>query len=460
MKPIHFHRFCRTASLAALSALTLSHSAAAPMPRRPSIILIVCDGLGYGDLSCYGQTNYQTPNLDRMAAGGLRATDYYAGDGASSPARAALLLGREPAHLQQREDADVPLAPDDITVAQRLQQVGYHTGLVGEWTLGDDSSPGAPWRKGFDDFAGYFNPADAANFYADYMWRYSPSPYASSTNNPGPAFSGRETLYPNVDGKQGQYIPDLLTTIALNFIKMNQPDRVNHHHAFFLQINYEIPGDGGGKVPTDAPFSEEPWSQPEKNRAAMIARLDAGIGDLLAELKTYGLESNTVIFFTSDTGPQSDSIGNPEFFHSAGPFRGGRGTLYEGGLRVPMLVYWPGRIPAGQTGRFRWAAWDFLPTALNIAFIPDSPANVDGVSVLSALTGGMQTDLHPFLYWQLRGRNTWHTVRIGDWEAVQPKTGAPVEIYDLKTDPGETKDVAARHPEILQKFRDIVKDDH
>jgi len=160
-----------------------TNSTPAAMPRRPSIILIVADGLGYGDLSCYGQTKFQTPNLDRLAAGGIRFTSYYAGDAVSSPSRAALMLGKDSGHLKQRADVDVPLTADDITVAQVLKQSGYHTALIGEWDLGGDGTSGAPWNKGFDEFAGYFDSADAENYYADYIWRYAPKSILNSTNH-------------------------------------------------------------------------------------------------------------------------------------------------------------------------------------------------------------------------------------------------------------------------------------
>ena len=182
------------------------------MPRRPSIILIVADGLGYGDLSCYGQTKFQTPNLDRLAAEGIRFTNYYAGDAASSPARAALMLGKDSGHLQQRADVDVPLAADDVTVAQVLKQSGYHTGLIGEWDLGGDGTSGAPWNKGFDEFAGYFNPDRRGKLLRRLHLALCAQSILNPTNYQGQDFVGRETLYPNTGGKKGQYIPDLFTT--------------------------------------------------------------------------------------------------------------------------------------------------------------------------------------------------------------------------------------------------------
>ena len=212
------------------------------LPRRPSIILIVADGLGYGDLSCYGQKKFQTPNLDRLAAEGIRFTHYYAGDAASSPAFAALLIGRDSEHLRQRADTNIPLAPGEITVAQILKQSGYHTGLIGEWDLGDNATGGAPWKKGFDEFAGYFNPTDAENFYADYIWRYAPGSFLNPTNNQKEDFVGKEMLYPNTGGKKGQYIPDLYTKAALNFVQNNQPDQFNHLPPIFPAVELQYSG--------------------------------------------------------------------------------------------------------------------------------------------------------------------------------------------------------------------------
>jgi arylsulfatase A-like enzyme len=419
--------------------------------------LIVADGLGYGDLSCYGQTRFQTPNLDRLAAGGARFTSYYAGSSASSPARAALLLGRSPGHLPQRADVDVPLAADDITVAQALRQSGYITGVLGAWNLGDENTTGAPWHRGFDKFAGYFDPNDAKNYYADYIWRYAPKEFLNPTNNQMEDFIGREMLYANTTADKTIYIPDLLTRIALNFVKINQPDQFNHYRPFFLLLNYTVPGAGNGSVPTDAPYSNEAWSQPEKNKAAMLARLDSYIGQLLEQLQKLRMTNDTVIFFTSDTGPQTNADIDPKLFLSSGPYRGGRGSLYAGGRRVPMIAYWPGKIPAGQVSDFPWAAWDFPPTVMDIAQAKPM-TGIDGLSVLSALSGLTQTNRHDTFHWELKnGRNVGHTVRLGNWEAVQSKTDAPLELYDIKNDPGETNNVAAKNPEVITTVQGLLK---
>ncbi len=430
-----------------------------PAPRRPSIIFIQCDGLGYGDLSCYGQTKFQTPELDKLAADGIRFTSCYAGDAASSPSRAALMLGRDSAHLKQRDDVDVPLAPDDVAVAQWLKRSGYHTALIGEWFLGGEGTSGAPWKKGFDEILGFIDPGDAENYFSDYVWRYMPNAIPSPNDEQAPAFNGKEEIYLNTNDKKGQYIPDLFTEAARNFTKVNQPDQFNHYQPFFLLLNYPIPRPGAGNtmpVPTDAPYSDEPWPQPEKNRAAMIARLDSYIGQLRERLKSLNIENNTVIFFSSDTGPQTGGGLDPKFFQSAGPFRGERGDLYEGGLRVPMIVCWPGTIKPGQVSNFPWAAWDFLPTAMQIA-LQQPPKNIDGISVLPTLLGETQTNCHDLFAWDLRGRNLAQAARMGDWKIVRSKTDEKWQLYDLKTDPGETRNVADKNPEVIAKFEKFLE---
>jgi len=458
-----FRRLC--AALLAAVAISFGPTARAqststpdthpPDLRRPSIIFIQCDGLGYGDLSCYGQTKFQTPELDQLAADGIRFTSYYAGDAASSLSRTVLMLGRDSDHLPQRADVAVPLAANDVTVAQRLQQAGYHTGLIGEWFLGSENTSGAPWEKGFDEFGGYLDPGDTVDYYADYWWRYAPS----AQNSHKVAFNGRELLYVNADGKKQEYIPDLLTKAAGNFIQVNMPDRFSRYRPFFLLLNYTIarPGnDNTMTVPTDAPYSDESWPQSEKNRAAMIARLDNYIGKLRERLKSLGIESNTVIFFTSDTGPQTGGGVDPKFFRSAGPFRGERGDLYEGGLRVPMIVCWPGTIRPGQVSNFPWAAWDFLPTAMQIA-LQEPPKDIDGISVLPMLLGETQTNRHDFFSWELRGRHLARAARLGDWKIVRSGADEKWELYNLKIDPGETQNVADKNPDVMAKFKKLLK---
>jgi arylsulfatase A-like enzyme len=209
-------------------------------------------------------------------------------------------------------------------------------------------------------------------------------------------------------------------------------------------------------VPTDAPYSDEPWPQPEKNRAAMIVRLDSYIGQLLEQLRKLNIESNTVIFFSSDTGPQTGGGVDPKFFQSAGPFRGERGDLYEGSLRVPMIVYRPGTIRPGQVSDFPWAAWDFLPTAMQIA-LREPPKKIDGISVLPTLLGETQTNRHEFFSWELRGHELAQAARRDDWKIVRSKADEKWGLYNLKTDPGETQDVAGKNPGVIAKFEELLK---
>jgi arylsulfatase A-like enzyme len=381
MTSIHFNRFCRAlvllTALLGFSVITRAESlssiftniapdASAAIPRRASIIFIQVDGLGYGDLSCYGQTKFQTPNLDKLAADGIRFTNY-SGENENSKSQAELMFGKKS-------------AGGEITVAQILKNSGYHTGMIGEWNLGDENAAGAPWRKGFDEFAGYLDPAAAGNFYADYIFRCAPRSILNETNNQRENFLGREMLYPNTQGKN-QYIPDLFTKAALNFVKNNHPDRSNHYRPFFLFLDYKIPG-RRIEVPTDAPYSEETWPQPEKNKAALISKIDGYVGQLSEQLQKIGMTNNVVVFFSGTVPPEKMAEGGPDFFHS---------NLSTNDQRMPMIVHWSGKIPAGQVSGFNWSPRDFLPTAAQIAFA-NSPTNLDGISVLPVLSGQTQTD--------------------------------------------------------------------
>ncbi|HTR40376.1 MAG TPA: sulfatase-like hydrolase/transferase [Pseudomonadales bacterium] len=363
----------RSFSYLALALAAFAFSATAqsshPLPRRPNIILIVANTMSAGDLSCYGQTLFQTPNLDKLAAGGIRFTHYSAGAPAGSPARAALLTGKD----ISLGTNDVTLVPNDITIAELLKNSGYFTSLIGEWDLGDQGSSGAPWLKGFNEFAGYFNYNDAADPYAQSIWRYECNPVHTDLQ----AYNGTEQVYANAGGQKVQYIPDWLTTLSMTFVKKREPDQFNHYRPFFLMLSCLIPGNGNRTVPTDAPFSEEPWPQAEKNRAAMISRLDNNIGQLLAQLDKIGQASNTVIFFTSDTVPQKAGGIDPKFFHE---------NPSTNSLLVPMIVSWPGKIPAGQVSDLNCSAQDFLPTAAGFGLVAP-PEKIDGTSFMPALFG-------------------------------------------------------------------------
>lgn len=454
--------FCLLAASALSSAWAQSNAnvkTLPPAPRRPNIIFILADDLGYGDLGCYGQTRIKTPNLDKLASEGIRFTSFYAGSTVCAPSRCALMTGLHTGHAWIRGNAAMALRAQDITVAEVLKSAGYRTGLIGKWGLGDEKTTGAPQAKGFEEFVGYLDQTHAHDYYTDHLWRYDPPA-------PGKAAFDGEVIFPeNQSGKRGLYIPDVFTSSALNFVRIHKPDQFNHYTPFFLYLAYTIPHanneeanrtGNGMQVPNDAPYSSEPWPQTEKNKAAMIARMDTDIGKLMAKLEELKIQSNTIVFFTSDNGPHKEGGVDPKFFASSGPLRGIKRDLYEGGIRMPLIIRWPQRIKAGQTSDLVWAFWDFLPTAAGIAHARP-PQGIDGISMLPALLGQTQTNQHDFLYWEFHERGFQQAARMGDWKALRPQAGAPLELYNLKTDLTEKHNLAPEHPDVVAKFENYLK---
>jgi arylsulfatase A-like enzyme len=358
-----------------LASLFTNAAPAAPtaIPRRSSIIFIECHGLGPGDLSCYGQTYFQTPNLDRLAAEGMRFTSYSATSDDLSSAQAALMTGGNSA-----------FAPGETTLAQRLQQAGYHTGLVGEWTLGEK-----PWTQGFDEFAGFLNDEDGKNYFSDFIWRYAPNSIYDRTNQTVRTWSGREEIYQNTGGQKNRYLPDILMNAMVQFVRVNEPDFANHYRPFFLLVNLPAPrtattGQADFPVPTDAPFTAENWPQAAKNRAALITRLDDGIGRLFEELNKLKMTNNVAIFFTGATIPEK--FKDQKLMNFLNPGGAMPGEKSEAALRVPMIVRWPDHVPAGRVSQQPWSALDFAPTALQIGYVKPTPG-IAGISILPALLG-------------------------------------------------------------------------
>ncbi len=424
-------------------------------PVRPNILFILADDLGYGDLGCYGQEKIKTPNLDKLAAEGVRFTQVYAGSTVCAPSRCSLMTGLDTGHAYVRGNAKLALRPGDVTVAEILEAAGYHTGLIGKWGLGNEHTTGVPWQKGFDEFVGYLDQTHAHDYYPDHLFRYDPRT----------KYEGQEMLAENLGGKKALYSHDLFTTAALNFVRKNKPGPANKFSPFFLYLAYTIPhanneegkrSGNGMQVPSDAPYSSESWPQVEKNKAAMITRLDTDVGRLMEMLKKQKLDDNTIVFFTSDNGPHREGGVDPAFFKSAGPLRGIKRDLYEGGIRVPMIARWPGHIKPGRVSDQVWAFWDFLPTAAALAQV-QAPGKIDGLSMLPALLGQTQTNQHAFLYWEFHERGFQQAVRMGDWKAVRPQANEPLELYDLKTDLDERTNVAAQHTEVIAKIEDYLK---
>jgi arylsulfatase A-like enzyme len=430
----------------ALSGDVAANNHAQQKAKPPNIIFILADDLGYGDLGCYGQEKIKTPNLDKLAAQGMRFSQAYAGSTVCAPSRCALMTGLHTGHCRIRGNARVPLEKEDTVLAKLLKALGYITGLIGKWGLGDTDTSGSPNKQGFDYFFGFTDQGHAHNYYPDYLWR-------NEEKVPIPA---NVQLKKNVAAKKVVYAPDLFTEEALQFIEKNKAG------PFFLYLAYTIPHANneagkveGMEVPSDEPYTNEPWPQPQKNHAAMITRMDRDIGRILAKLSELGLDENTIVFFTSDNGPHQEGGGDPFFFKSAGPLRGFKRSLHEGGVRVPMIVRWSGKIPAGRTSDLVWAFWDVLHTLVELAG-GQPREGLDGMSVVPTLLGKGQQKQHEYLYWEFHEGGFQQAIRMGDWKAVRAKQGAPLELYDLSKDLSEKQDVAATNPAVVQRLEQLL----
>ena len=450
LKTTGFAAFGATAASSSMSmGLSCSPSS---VGAKPNIIYILADDLGYGDLGCYGQQIINTPNIDRLASEGLLFTDHYAGSTVCAPSRCCLLTGYHTGHARVRGNwgkgprgygACLELREEDITVAELLKQVGYITGVFGKWSLGVKGTTGYPGKKGFDEWFGYLNQGHAHNYYTEFLWKNDTVMW----------------LPKNANGQKVTYSHDLITQESLNFIKRNS------EKPFFLYLAYTIPhannemgrisGDGM-QVPSYDPYSDQNWPQPEKGFAAMVTRMDRDIGKIMALLKEKRIDENTIVLFSSDNGPHHEGGHDANFFKSSGPLRGTKRDLYEGGIRVPMITRWPGKIkPATKTSHVS-AFWDFVPTACEIAGV-NSPKNIDGISFLPTLLGEEQKK-QDYLYWEFHERKTSsQAIRMDDWKAVRHSPIAPIELYDLTTDIAEGKNIAEQKPEIVDRIEEILK---
>ena len=407
----------------------------------------MADDLGWGDLGCYGQELILTPNLDQMAEEGMRFTSAYSGSQVCAPSRSVLMTGQHTGHTRVRQNNGliggnvdemsggghrIPLHDEDLTVAEVLKEAGYVTGLTGKWGLGEAGSSGEPNSQGFDEFYGFLNQNHAVFYYTDYLWRNG----------------RRDSIRENRNQREAIYVHDLFTENALDFIRQHS------NEPFFLYLAYTIPH-FDMEVPETEPFANNTdWPEPLKILASMIARMDRDVGEIRDELKKLGIEENTILFFTSDNGPSYDRRveGRDSLFNSNGPFKGAKGSLDEGGLRVPMLVCWPGVVPAGTVSDEPWYFADVLPTLADIAGIP-GPENIDGISILPLLEDENFVLPDRFMYWEDPRDELDQTVRYGKWKIRRTGgEGQPVSLFDLEEDTDQSKDVASRHPDIVARF--------
>lgn len=452
MKPFAF---------AALAATALVLSGVLPDARqaqsRPNILLIQADDLGYGDLSTYGQSQFQTPSLDRLAREGMRFTQYYSGSTVCAPSRAALMTGMHTGHGWVRGNGDIPLRDEDTTVANVLKNAGYRTAVIGKWGLGAPQTSGSPDKKGFEYSFGFIDHRHAHRQYTDHLWKNG------------------EQMPTNLEN---EYVNDLFTRETIGFIERSDS------RPFFIYLNYTVPhaelrAPADSLDPLTGKFPETPFtnqkadarqtgatiespslgyrSQPTPKAAfvAMITRMDRDIGRVADVIRARGLDRQTLILFTSDNGPHREGGADPQFFKSSGPLRGIKRDLYEGGIRVPMIARWTGIVPAGRVSDHVWAHWDVLPTLTEIGGA-SAPTGLDGISMAGALRGA-KAPSHEFLYWEFHERGFQQAVRMGRWKAVRLKVNAPLELYDLQSDPGEGRDVAQANPEVVAKIEAYLK---
>ncbi|MDP3914589.1 MAG: arylsulfatase [Bacteroidota bacterium] len=430
--------------------------------RKPNIIYIMADDLGYADLGCYGVQRIKTPNLDRMAAEGIRFTNHYAGTSVCAPSRCSLMTGLTTGHCQVRGNlqwepyGQLPLADNTITVASKLKEAGYKTALIGKWGLGVEGTSGDPLRQGFDYSFGYLCQVLAHNHCPEFLMENGKKVmlenkvvYMDSTH-----WTAGLGSYP-IERKQ--FSQELFTKKALGYIEENKAN------PFFLYFSVVIPHDNGeapeGKkysdIPSFAPYENEAWTESEKGYATMVTYLDNEVGKIMNQLKSLGLDENTLIVFTSDNGGDG-----PDGFYAENnvPFRGHKRDLYEGGIRIPFIARWTGTIAPGRESNHESAFWDFMPTACELAGVP-SP-QTDGISYLPELIGETQSK-HESLYFEFHEQGGKQAILKDGWKCirlnVKNSEKTTVELYNLKEDIQEQNNLAEQNPEKLEELLALMK---
>ncbi len=446
-----------------LAPVVGSLAAAAPTVRAPNIVFLFADDLGYAELGSYGQKKIRTPALDQLAKEGMRFTQFYAGNPVCATSRCVLMTGLHSGHAivrdnrEQKPEGQYPIPAKSVTIAELLKTQGYHTGAMGKWGLGPPGSVGDPNRQGFDFFYGYNCQRHAHNHYPKYLWKNQE----------------KVTLEGNTAGLTGkQHSHDLIEREALAFIETHRAE------PFFLYVPFaiphvalQVPEDSLAEykdVFADSPYEGQegylPHATPHAAYAAMVTRMDRSVARIMSKLKELGLDEHTLVMFSSDNGPTHGRVGGADsvFFESAGKLRGLKGSVYEGGIRVPLIARWPGRIKPDQTSDLVCAAYDLLPTFCQVAGAP-APEKTDGITFVPTLLEQGEQRRHEFLYWEFPGYGGQQAVRMGDWKGVRQKLSqgrTQIELYDLARDVSEGTDVARLHPDVVAKIAAIMQREH
>ena len=457
--------------LAVSAVAAASCTSPQPAPQRPNIVFILADDLGWGDVGCYGQQRFETPNIDVLANNGLRFTQCYSGTTVSAPSRSCLITGTHSGHtpirgnLELDPEGQFPLPEGCTSLFRDLKEAGYMTGAFGKWGLGFIGTSGDPQNQGVDRFFGFNCQLLAHSYYPDHLWDNGT----------------RVELDTDLPYGAGTYAPDLIHRKALEFLK----DAAAGDQPFFLWYPTTLPH-AELRVPEDSiianlrgRYPEKPYhgvddgpyfrkggycsqDEPHATFAAMVTRLDAYVGDLVRELKEQGVYDNTLLIFASDNGPHKEGGADPDFFDSNGPWRGYKRDVYEGGIRVPMIVAWKDHVRAGTQSDFMCSFWDLLPTFRELTG-GASADGLDGVSLLPLWEGRKGQKEHDYLYFEFQELGGRQAVRQGPWKLVHMdiRSDAPYyELYNLDEDPGESRDLSAREPEILARLQQIMREAH
>ncbi len=453
-------------SILALILLSACNSKT-PADKLPNIVFILADDLGYGDLRCLGQEKFETPNLDRLAAEGMVLTQHYSGSTVCAPSRSSIMTGQHSGHTPIRGnkrgpggEGEWPLPSECLTIAEMLQEQGYATGAFGKWGLGKPGSEGDPNLQGFDEFFGYNSQLLAHNYYPYYLHH------------------NQDTIW--LEGNQGtlsgQYAPELIHDKAMAFIVNNShrpfflyyPNVIPHAELFAPESYMErhrgkyLPERSYEGLDEGPRFRKGPYgSQPEAHAAfaAMVNLLDDQVGDVIKKLRELGLDENTLVIFSSDNGPHGEGGADPVYFNSNGIFRGYKRDLYEGGIRVPTIAWWPGKISEGSRTDHISAFWDLYPTLAELsgARVHDS---IDGISILPVLLGKGEQQEHDYLYWEFHEGSGRQALRKVEWKLVKYKVMTPeetlTELYNIKEDPGEQTDLYHEYPDIVAELEELM----